>query len=129
MTENSPGPIAGKTALVTGGIGRATAAGLAALGARVGITGRDEARTRAAADGIARESGSPRWTPSPPTELRPDGRHGLLTLGQLLGESTKPRAPAGPRPAPPAGPAPGRKPRRTVRLLATARRGIDAGGR
>ena len=43
MTENFPGPMAGKTALVTGGtggIGRATAAGLAALGARVGITGR-----------------------------------------------------------------------------------------
>jgi retinol dehydrogenase-14 len=62
MTENSPGPMAGKTALVaagTGGTGRATAAGLAALGARVGITGREEARTRAAADGIARESGNP----------------------------------------------------------------------
>jgi NAD(P)-dependent dehydrogenase (short-subunit alcohol dehydrogenase family) len=43
MTENFPGPMAGKIALVTGGtggIGRATAAGLAALGARVGITGR-----------------------------------------------------------------------------------------
>jgi len=48
MTENFPGPMAGKTALVTGGtggIGRAPAAGLAALGARVGITGRDKART------------------------------------------------------------------------------------
>ena len=44
MTESFPGPTAGKTVLVTGGtggIGRATAAGLAALGARVGITGRD----------------------------------------------------------------------------------------
>jgi nucleoside-diphosphate-sugar epimerase len=43
MTENFPGPMAGKTALVTGGtggIGRATSAGLAAQGARVGITGR-----------------------------------------------------------------------------------------
>jgi NAD(P)-dependent dehydrogenase (short-subunit alcohol dehydrogenase family) len=62
MTENFPGPMAGKTALVTGGtggIGRATAAGLAALGARVGITGRDEARTQAAATGIAGESGNP----------------------------------------------------------------------
>ena len=49
MTENFPGPMAGKTALVTGGtggIGRATAAGRAALGARVGITGRDKARSR-----------------------------------------------------------------------------------
>ena len=38
------GPMAGQTVLVTGGtggIGRATAAGLAAMGARVGITGRD----------------------------------------------------------------------------------------
>ena len=62
MTENFPGPMAGKTALVTGGtggIGRATAAGLAALGARVGITGRDKARTRAAATEIVRESGNP----------------------------------------------------------------------
>jgi Domain of unknown function (DUF4386) len=33
--------MAGQTVLVTGGIGRATTAGLAALGARVGITGRD----------------------------------------------------------------------------------------
>ena len=62
MTENFPGPMAGKTALVTGGtggIGRATAAGLAALGARVGITGREKARTQAAATGIVRESGNP----------------------------------------------------------------------
>ena len=62
MTENFPGPMAGKTALVTGGtdgIGRATAVGLAAPGARVGITGRDKARTQAAATGIVRESGSP----------------------------------------------------------------------
>ncbi len=62
MTGQPPGPMAGKTVLVTGrtgGIGRATAMGLAALGARVGITGRDEARTRAAAAGIARECAVP----------------------------------------------------------------------
>jgi retinol dehydrogenase-14 len=62
MTENFPGPMAGKTALVTGGtggIGRAAAADLAAPGARVGITGRDKARTQAAATGIVRESGNP----------------------------------------------------------------------
>jgi retinol dehydrogenase-14 len=44
--------MAGKSVLVTGGtggIGRATAIGLAALGARVGITGRDQARAVAAA--------------------------------------------------------------------------------
>jgi NAD(P)-dependent dehydrogenase (short-subunit alcohol dehydrogenase family) len=54
--------MAGKTALVTGGtggIGRATASGLAALGTRVGITGRDQARTQDAAGQIARESGNP----------------------------------------------------------------------
>jgi retinol dehydrogenase 14 len=61
MTEASPDSMAGKTALVTGGtggIGRATAVGLAALGARVGITGRDKARTRTAAAEIASECGN-----------------------------------------------------------------------
>jgi NAD(P)-dependent dehydrogenase (short-subunit alcohol dehydrogenase family) len=44
--------MAGKTVLVTGGtsgIGRATAMGLAAMGARLGITGRDRGRTEEAA--------------------------------------------------------------------------------
>jgi len=62
MTDNSRGPMAGKTVLITGGtggIGRATAVGLAKLGARVGITGRDRARTQRAAAEIAREAGNP----------------------------------------------------------------------
>ena len=51
----------GKTVLVTGGtggIGRAAAIGLASMGARVGITGRDRDRAEAAAVAIARESGN-----------------------------------------------------------------------
>ena len=54
--------MAGKSVLVTGGtggIGKATAIGLAALGARVGITGRDPARTKAAAASIRAAPGSP----------------------------------------------------------------------
>jgi len=33
-------PMTGKTVLITGGIGKAAAVGLASMGARVGITGR-----------------------------------------------------------------------------------------
>jgi NAD(P)-dependent dehydrogenase (short-subunit alcohol dehydrogenase family) len=54
--------MSGRTVLVTGGtggIGRATAAGLARLGARVAISGRDPARTAAIAAGIAAETGNP----------------------------------------------------------------------
>jgi NAD(P)-dependent dehydrogenase (short-subunit alcohol dehydrogenase family) len=52
----------GKTVLITGGtggIGRAAAIGLASMGARVGITGRDRERAEQAAAFIARESGNP----------------------------------------------------------------------
>jgi retinol dehydrogenase 14 len=62
MADTSTGSMAGKTVLVTGGssgIGRATAEGLAALGARVGIVGRDETRTRTAAADITAKSGGP----------------------------------------------------------------------
>lgn len=53
--------MSGKTVLITGGtggIGRATAIGLASMGARVGITGRDRTRAEAAAAAITRESGN-----------------------------------------------------------------------
>jgi NAD(P)-dependent dehydrogenase (short-subunit alcohol dehydrogenase family) len=53
--------MAGKYVLVTGGtggIGKATATGLAALGARVGITGRDQGRAAAAAADIRAATGS-----------------------------------------------------------------------
>jgi retinol dehydrogenase 14 len=52
----------GKTVLVTGGtfgIGKATAIGLGALGARVAITGRDRGRAEAAAVEIQTASGNP----------------------------------------------------------------------
>src|SRR6202521_4021540 len=53
--------MAGKVVLITGGtggIGKATAIGLATMGARVGITGRDPARTEQAAAEIRAASGN-----------------------------------------------------------------------
>ena len=53
-------PMAGKTVLVTGGsggIGKATALGLATMGARVAITGRDRGRAEGAADEIRTAGG------------------------------------------------------------------------
>jgi short chain dehydrogenase len=52
MDVISRGPMVGKTVLITGstgGIGQATALGLATMGAHVAITGRDQARTENAA--------------------------------------------------------------------------------
>jgi retinol dehydrogenase-14 len=62
MAEKHTGPMAGRTVLVTGGtggIGKATAEGLARLGARVGIAGRDLQRARSAAAAITVATGNP----------------------------------------------------------------------
>jgi NAD(P)-dependent dehydrogenase (short-subunit alcohol dehydrogenase family) len=61
MTDNTDS-MAGQTVLITGGtggIGKTTAIGVARLGARVGITGRDRARAEAAAADIRAASGNP----------------------------------------------------------------------
>lgn len=55
-------PMADHVVLITGGtggIGKATAIGLARIGARVGITGRDQARAEQAAAAIRAASGNP----------------------------------------------------------------------
>ena len=56
------GPMAGRTVLITGGtggIGRATALGLATMGAHLAITGRDRGRAANAADEIHAVGGGP----------------------------------------------------------------------
>ncbi len=61
MVENNTS-MAGKCVLITGGsagIGKATALGLAAIGARVAITGRDRARAEVAAIEIRTATGNP----------------------------------------------------------------------
>jgi retinol dehydrogenase-14 len=60
MEQRHSGPMAGRTVLVTGGtsgIGRATALGLATMGAHVAITGRDRGRTEGAAREICAAGG------------------------------------------------------------------------
>ena len=60
MEPIDSGPMAGRTVLVTGGsggIGRATALGLAKMGAHLAITGRDRARTESAAREIRAAGG------------------------------------------------------------------------
>jgi NAD(P)-dependent dehydrogenase (short-subunit alcohol dehydrogenase family) len=60
MKQIPSGPMAGRTVLVTGGtggIGRATALGLATMGAHLAITGRDRGRTEAAAREIRAAGG------------------------------------------------------------------------
>lgn len=60
MEQIHSGPMAGRTVLVTGGaggIGRATALGLATMGAHLAITGRDRGRTEGAAREIRAAGG------------------------------------------------------------------------
>jgi retinol dehydrogenase 14 len=62
MADSATGPMAGQSILITGGtggIGQATAIGLARLGARVGIVGRDRDRARTAAAAIATAATQP----------------------------------------------------------------------
>ena len=62
--DPAPGALAGRTALVTGptsGLGRATAGGLAAAGARLVLVGRNEARLATVRDELRQETGADRY--------------------------------------------------------------------
>jgi NAD(P)-dependent dehydrogenase (short-subunit alcohol dehydrogenase family) len=62
MEHTHPGPMTGRTVLITGattGIGKATAVGLAAMGAHVAITGRNHGRAEQVAREIAATGGRP----------------------------------------------------------------------
>jgi retinol dehydrogenase 14 len=62
MGQRRSGPMAAKTVLVTGGsggIGKATALGLAAMGAHLAICGRDRGRTEGAAGEVRAAGGGP----------------------------------------------------------------------
>jgi retinol dehydrogenase 14 len=62
VAQTHSGPMAGRTVLITGGtggIGRATALGLATMGAHLAITGRDRGRAANAADEIHAVGGGP----------------------------------------------------------------------
>jgi NAD(P)-dependent dehydrogenase (short-subunit alcohol dehydrogenase family) len=82
--------MARKSVLVTGdtgGMGKTTAIGLAALGARVGITGRDPARAEAAAASIRAASvvTSRAWSSSAAMATRPGSRGGAPPGGECYG--------------------------------------------
>lgn len=90
MSHADAGSMTGRTVLVTGGtagIGRATAAGLAAMGARVAITGRDRARAERTAKEIGAAAGSPVHVfvadLSSQTEVRRLAQEVLRTLPRL----------------------------------------------
>ena len=90
MEQIHSGPLAGRTVLVTGGsggIGRATALGLAAMGAHLAITGRDRGRTEDAAREIRAAGGGPgrrvRRGPVRPVPGTAAARRGAVSLPRI----------------------------------------------
>lgn len=83
MGQFHSGPMAGRTVLVSGGIGTATALGLARMGVDLAICGRDPRSTLDTAGELSAAGGGVRGRPARPGGGAAAGRPGLQSLPRI----------------------------------------------